>query len=340
MAKILVTGGCGYIGSHTIVSLIEDGHEVVSIDSLDNSYAKVLDGIYKITSVNVLNLKVDLTDPQATTQALSDHTDVDAIIHFAALKAVGESVAYPRRYFDNNIKSLLHVLEFAEKTNVEHLVFSSSCTVYGIPDVLPVTEDTPLQPANSPYGRTKQICEDILIDTSNMNGIKSLALRYFNPAGAHPSGHIGEESRKPALNLVPVITETAIGKRDKCTIYGSDYDTRDGSCIRDYIHVVDLADAHVAALNYMLEGKMSSAFDVYNLGIGDGVTVLEAIHAFEKVAATSLNYEVGGRREGDVPAIYSTLEKAQRDFGWQPKYNIEDIMRSAWAWEQKQSSSK
>jgi len=335
MPKILVTGGCGYIGSHTIVSLIESGYEVISIDSLVNSYAKVFDNIEKITSVNVTNLQVDLRDPKATKEALAPHHDIDAIIHFAALKAVGESCDSPQLYFDNNVKSLLHILEFAQEASVNNFVFSSSCTVYGIPHILPVTEETPLQPANSPYGRTKQIGEDILRDMSQHTDLDVLSLRYFNPAGAHPSGLIGEESRNPALNLIPVITETGAGKREKCKVFGSDYDTRDGSCIRDYIHVVDLAEAHVKALDYMISGKKKDSFDVYNLGIGDGVTVLEAIKAFEKISDLSLNYEVGPRRAGDVPAIYSNYNKAKSQLGWTPKYDIEDIMKSAWAWEQK-----
>jgi len=335
MAKILVTGGCGYIGSHTIVSLIESGHQVISIDSLYNSYEKVLDGIHQITSVNVENLQIDLRDAQATAEALQPHHDVDAIIHFAALKAVGESVAKPLLYFDNNLKSLLHILDFAQAAQVKHLVFSSSCTVYGIPDQLPVTEATPLQPASSPYGRTKQLCEEILRDISINTELDTLSLRYFNPAGAHTSGAIGEESRNPALNLVPVITQTAAGKRNQCAVYGNDYDTRDGSCIRDYIHVMDLADAHVKAINFMIEEKMTDSFDVYNLGIGDGVSVLEAIQAFEKVSGTKLNYKIGPRREGDVPAIYANLDKAREDLGWEPKYDVEDIMRTAWEWEKK-----
>ena len=339
MAKVLVTGGCGYIGSHTIVTLIDAGHEVISIDSLDNSYIKVLDGIEQITSVNVLNLQVDLRDSRATAEALAPHHDIDAIIHFAALKAVNESVQHPRMYFDNNLKSLLHILEFAEQAQVKRFVFSSSCTVYGIPEVLPVTESSPLQPANSPYGRTKQLGEDMLKDIAEYTDIDVLSLRYFNPAGAHESALIGEESKKPALNLVPVITETAIGKRVSCTVYGDDYDTRDGSCIRDYIHVMDLASAHVKALDYMLEGKNEDSFEVFNLGIGDGVTVLEAIRAFEKVSNQKLNYLVGPRREGDVPAIYATLDRAQKELGWTPKHNIEDIMRSAWRWEQKIAQS-
>jgi len=334
MPKVLVTGGCGYIGSHTIISLIESGYEVISIDSLVNSYDKVLDGIEKITSVNVVNLQVDLREAQETKEALAPHHDVDAIIHFAALKAVGESCEKPQLYFDNNIKSLLHILEFAQEASVKNFVFSSSCTVYGIPHQLPVTEQTPLQPANSPYGRTKQIGEDILRDISQYTDLDVLSLRYFNPAGAHLSGHIGEESRTPALNLVPVITETGSGKREHCKVFGTDYDTRDGSCIRDYIHVMDLADAHVKALDYMVGGKMSDSFDVYNLGIGDGVTVFEAINAFEKISGAKLNYKVSPRRVGDVPAIYSNYKKAKSQLGWTPKYNIKDIMKSAWAWEQ------
>jgi len=333
MSKVLVTGGCGYIGSHTIVALIEAGHNVISIDSFDNSYPDVLDSIHQITSRSITNLNIDLRDQSSTLSALSSHHDVDAIIHFAAYKSVNESITYPTLYFDNNIKSLLHIIEFAHQASVKNLVFSSSCTVYGTPDLIPVTEHSPIQPANSPYGRSKQICEEILRDVGQYSDINISSLRYFNPGGAHPSGLIGERSKKPALNLIPVITETAIGKRDTCTVFGSNYDTRDGSCIRDYIHIMDLAAAHVRALEFMKSNKDIQSFDVFNLGIGNGVTVLEAIQSFIKVTGQNLNYTLGPARDGDVPAIYSNLEKAKNVLGWHPQYTIDDIMSSAWKWE-------
>ncbi len=335
MSKVLVTGGCGYIGSHTIVSLLNEGHEVISIDNLVNSYIESLAGIKKITGQDVINHNIDLCDGPAVDAFFSQHDDIDAIIHFAALKAVGESVKEPLRYFQNNVDSLLHVLKGAQNTGVKNFIFSSSCTVYGQAVDLPVTETTEMKEAESPYGRTKQIGEQILKDLSTHTTINVLSLRYFNPAGAHPTTHIGESARTPALNLVPVITETAAGKRKECTVFGDDYDTRDGSCIRDYIHVMDLADAHKLSVGYLLHGKNNSSYEVFNLGIGEGVSVLEAITAFEKVSGKKLNYKIGPRRPGDVIAIYSNYKKAKDRLGWNPQYGVEDIMRTAWDWEQK-----
>ncbi|NBC05704.1 MAG: UDP-glucose 4-epimerase GalE [Bacteroidetes bacterium] len=334
MKKVLVTGGCGYIGSHTIVDLIEQGYEVVSVDNLSNSDASVLDGIAAITGKRVKNYAIDLRWPEATAQVFEDHTDIQGIIHFAALKAVGESVNEPIRYFRNNINSLLNLLDCMVKYEVPHLIFSSSCSVYGNTDQLPVTEETPTQEAESPYARTKQMCEQIIHDFARVHPKqKHILLRYFNPAGAHDSAKIGESPINKASNLVPVITETAIGKRQEMTVFGDNYDTRDGSCIRDYIHVEDLADAHTKALQHLEASRQQNAVDVYNLGIGEGVTVLEAVEAFMKVTGQKLAYKIGERRPGDVVAIYANYNKAEQQLGWSPKRDINDIMRTAWAWE-------
>ncbi len=335
MQKVLVTGGCGYIGSHTIVDLIDHGFEVISVDNLCNSSVDSLRGIEAITGKKVINYEVDLVDLDATRQIFKDHPDIAGIIHFAALKHVGESVFMPLRYFRNNLNSLLNLLECMKESDVKQLIFSSSCSVYGNATELPVTEQTPRQDAESPYARTKQMGEDIIQDfSSNNKHINSILLRYFNPAGAHESAQLGEAPSNPATNLVPVITETAIGKRKSLTVFGSDYETRDGSCIRDYIHVMDIANAHTKALQYLFDGKNEANCEIFNLGIGEGVSVLEAIQAFEKVTGQKLNYEVGDRRPGDVEAIYANLAKATEKLKWTPQRNIDDIMRTAWAWEQ------
>jgi UDP-glucose 4-epimerase len=334
MKKVLVTGGCGYIGSHTIVDLIDNGFEVVSIDNLLNSKEEVLEGVYRITGRRVRNYVVDLCDRDATQQVFAAHPDMVGVIHFAALKSVGESVDQPLRYYHNNINSLINVLECMEEFEVPHFIFSSSCSVYGNTSALPVVEDTPLQQAESPYGHTKQIGEEIIRAFSNIApNMRFILLRYFNPAGAHPSALIGEDPSNPASNLVPVITETAAGKRREMTVFGDDYPTRDGSCIRDYIHIMDLANAHTKALQYLLAGKQPTGCDVFNLGIGEGVSVLEAIHAFERVTGQPLNYRIGPRRAGDVVAVYANNDKAARLLGWQPRFGIEEIMRTAWEWE-------
>ncbi|WP_367391648.1 UDP-glucose 4-epimerase GalE [Lewinella sp. LCG006] len=333
--KILVTGGCGYIGSHTIVDLIEHGYDVVSVDNLSNADESALAGVAQITGVKVKNHVIDLADREATLQLFREEA-FTGVIHFAALKHVGESVHQPVRYYKNNLNSLLHVIEGMEETGCQHLIFSSSCSVYGNTEELPVTETTPRQQAESPYGRTKQMCEDILFDVCRVSPeLQAVLLRYFNPAGAHPSSLIGEAPSNPASNLAPVITETAIGKRKEMMVFGDDYDTRDGSCIRDYIHVVDLAHAHTLALDYLRENRQASNCELFNLGIGAGVSVLEAIKAFEAVTGVKLNYRIGERRAGDVVAIYANAEKANRELGWQPRYDIQDIMKTAWAWEQK-----
>lgn len=334
MAKILVTGGCGYIGSHTLVDLIDNGFEVVSADNFYNSDASVLEGIKKITGKGVKNYGINLCDSAATRQIFLDNPDIEGVIHFAALKAVGESVEKPLLYFQNNLGSLLNILECMKEFGVKNLIFSSSCSAYGNADELPVTENTPFKEAESPYARTKQMGEHILVDfAKKYTEYNCISLRYFNPAGAHESGIIGESPTNNASNLVPVITGTAIGKREKITVFGTDYDTRDGSCIRDYIHVMDLANAHTKAMQFVLESRNEKNSEVFNLGIGAGVSVLEAIDAFEKVNAIKLNYELGPRRIGDVVAIYANFEKAANLLGWQPKRNIEDIMRTAWEWE-------
>jgi UDP-glucose 4-epimerase len=338
MNKILVTGGCGYIGSHTIIDLMENGFEVVSVDNLYNADESALDGVAQITGKRIQNYPVDLVDLGATRQIFHDHPDIAGIIHFAALKSVGESVEKPLLYFRNNLNSLLNLLDCMAAFAVPHLIFSSSCSVYGNTDALPVTEDTPWQEAQSPYARTKQMGEQIIRDVlRGAPPLQSILLRYFNPAGAHPSALIGESPRNVANNLVPVITETAIGKRPETVVFGNDYPTRDGSCIRDYIHVMDLAHAHTLALQYLIKNKNEQQVEVFNLGIGEGVSVLEAIRAFETTTGEHLNYRIGPRREGDVVAIYANYHRAAERLGWQPQYNMEQIMQSAWNWEQERN---
>ena len=335
MKKILVTGGTGYIGSHTIVDLLENGFDVVSADNYYNSKPGVLDGIADITGKRVENYEIDLGDA-AQVQRLFNEQEVDGAIHFAAYKSVGESVEKPLAYFRNNLNSLLNVVDgLARQGRGGNLVFSSSCSVYGNADELPVTEVTPRKAAESPYARTKQMGEDILYDYCRAHpDFRATLLRYFNPVGAHPSGKIGEDASNVASNLVPVITEVAAGKRPTMTVFGSDYPTRDGSGLRDYIHVSDLAHAHTLALQRLLAGAGDENPALYNLGIGEGLTVLEVINAFEKVSGQTLNYTVGDRRPGDVAAIYADIGKAHRELGWKPQYGVEDIMRTAWAWEQ------
>jgi len=331
--KILVTGGTGYIGSHTIIDLISHGFKPVSVDNGMNSDVGVLQAIEKITGVKVQHYPYDLCDLTLVRDIFEIHRDIVGVIHFAALKAVGESVEKPFWYFRNNINSLLNVLECAAESEVKAFIFSSSCTVYGEASQSPVDEDTPLQNAASPYGRTKQMGEQIIQDALIHQKLKAVLLRYFNPAGAHPSGIIGESPRNTAQNLVPVITETAIGKRREFTVFGSDYPTRDGTCIRDYIHVCDLANAHTLALKYVLDGIQKQPVDIFNLGIGEGLTVKEVIQAFEKVSGVKLNYHIGERRPGDVSAIFANHGKAKQILGWQPQMGVEDIMKTAWEWE-------
>lgn len=333
--KILVTGGTGYIGSHTVVDLIENGYDVVSADNYHNSKPSVLDGIEAITGVRVVNHNVDLADATATAKFFANHS-FDGAIHFAAYKSVGESVEQPLAYFKNNLNSLINVIEGLKSQGKSNLVFSSSCSVYGNADELPVSELTPRKEAESPYARTKQVGEDILYDYCKQEeSFKTILLRYFNPAGAHPSGKIGEDAANPASSLVPIITEVGSGRRESLTVFGTDYDTRDGSCVRDYIHVSDLAHAHTLAIEYLLSDKASENPALFNLGIGAGLTVLEMIKSFEEVTDRTLNYSLGPRRAGDVIAVYADRSKATRELGWEPQYDVNDIMRTAWAWEDK-----
>lgn len=331
--KVLVTGGCGYIGSHTIVDLINNGFDVVSVDSNIRSSTQLLEGVEKITGKKVRNYKVDLCNLEDTHAVFHENRDIVGVIHFAALKTVPESVAEPLLYFHNNLTSLTNVLKCVKEFNIPNMVFSSSCSVYGNTTALPVVEETPLGEAQSPYARTKQMGEQIIEDYSRVNSTQSILLRYFNPVGAHPSALIGELPLGRPDNLVPVITQTAIGKIPKLTVFGHNYDTRDGSCIRDYIYVMDIANAHTRALQYLIDKKNKGNCEVFNLGTGNGVTVLEAIKAFEKISGVKLNYELGPDRPGDVIAIYANNTKAKSALGWEPKTGIEDMMRTAWQWE-------
>lgn len=335
MKKILVTGGCGYIGSHTIVDLIQNGYNVISADDNSRSRPNILEGVEKITGKKVKNYTVDLCIFDDTHAIFVENPDIDGIIHFAAYKAVGESVEKPLLYFENNMNSLINILKCAVEFNIPNFVFSSSCTVYGNPATIPVTEETATQQAESPYGYTKQMGEQIVQQTVNSNSIQSILLRYFNPVGAHPSIQIGEIPIGRPANLVPAITQTAIGKLPQMNVHGTDYPTRDGSCLRDYIHVSDIAHAHTLALDYLLEKKNKTNCEIFNLGSGNGYTVLEAIKTFEKVSNKSLNYSIGPRRPGDITAIFANNEKAKKTLGWETKYNLEDMMRTAWEWELK-----
>lgn len=335
MKKILVTGGCGYIGIHTIVDLIQNGYEVISVDNNSRSNIEILKGAEEIVGKKIKNYVVDLCNLKDTESIFEENKDITGIIHFAAYKAVGESVEKPLMYFENNLTSLVNVLKCAEEYKVPYFVFSSSCTVYGNPDAIPVTEETPQKPAESPYGATKQMGEVIVTDTVKSAPIQAILLRYFNPVGAHPSTLIGEIPLGKPANLVPAITQTAIGKISTMTVWGEDYPTRDGSCVRDYIHVCDIAHAHTLALNFLIEKKNITNPEIFNLGTGDGFTVLEVISAFEKATGVKLNYTVGPRRDGDVVAIYANNNKAKNDLGWVTAYQLDDMMASAWQWELK-----
>lgn len=334
MAKILVTGGTGYIGSHTTVELINAGFEVVIIDNLSNSYANVVDNIELITGTRPEFHEFDLTDHDKTVNFLKNNRDIAGIIHFAASKAVGESVENPLKYYHNNLVSLINILQGMELSGIRNLVFSSSCTVYGQPEKLPVTENSPLQKAWSPYGNTKQMSEDILFASSAKININSILLRYFNPIGAHESALIGELPIGIPGNLVPFITQTAIGKREVLNVFGSDYNTPDGTAIRDYIHVVDLAKAHIAALNRMLQNDMKSNPEVFNIGTGNGNSVLEVIHSFEKMSGVKLNYRLMPRRSGDVEKVWADNTLAVNILNWKAEKSLDEMMLSAWKWEQ------
>ncbi len=332
--KVIVTGGTGYIGSHTAVELIAGGYEIVIIDNLYNSEKSVLEGIRAITGVTPKFYESDLCDRQQLEEIFRSEGKVDAIIHFAAYKAVGESVRKPLGYYRNNLVSLMNLLEMMELYSTPALVFSSSCTVYGQPDTLPVTEASPVKEAASPYGYTKQAGEIIIRDTmASRPSHKAVSLRYFNPIGAHPTAFIGELPRGVPENLVPYITQTAIGLREELKVFGTDYNTPDGSCIRDYLHVVDLAKAHVKALQRMLDGKNNSNYEVFNLGMGRGVTVLEVIAAFEKATGVKLKYTLTDRRAGDIEKIWADPSLANRELGWKTGISIEEAMETAWRWE-------
>ena len=335
MAKILVTGGCGYIGSHTLIDLIENGYEVISVDNNSRSSPNILQGVEKVTGIKVKNYKVDLCNFDDTFAIFQENEDISGIIHFAAYKSVSESVAEPLMYFENNLNSLINLLKCVKEFETPYFVFSSSCTVYGNPDKIPVTESTPNKPAESPYGITKQMSEDILKEFARSTGTQCILLRYFNPVGAHPSIAIGEMPIGKPETLVPAITQTAIGRIAKMYVYGNDYPTRDGSCIRDFIHVSDLAHAHTLALKYLEEEKNKNLCEIFNLGSATGVSVLEAIKAFENISSVKLNYEIGPRRAGDVIAIYANNDLARNVLGWNPKFSLDDMMLTAWKWEQK-----
>ncbi|PWT78947.1 MAG: UDP-glucose 4-epimerase GalE [Bacteroidetes bacterium] len=335
MNKILVTGGCGYIGSHTIVDLLENGYEVISVDNNSRSNPRILEGVEKITGKKIKNYKVDLCNFDDTFAIFTENPDIRGIVHFAAYKAVGESVEQPLMYFENNLLSLINLLKCVQEFDIPYFVFSSSCTVYGNPNEIPVTETTPPKPAESPYGYSKQMGEQIINEFSKAARAQCILLRYFNPVGAHPSALIGELPIGRPANLVPAITQTAIGKLPQMQVHGDDYPTRDGSCIRDYVHVSDIAHAHTLALTYMFSQKNQKKCEVFNLGTGQGVTVLEAIRAFEKVSGIKLNYVIGPRRPGDVVAIYANNDLAQKQLGWIPRFSLDDMMATAWRWEQK-----
>ena len=332
MKKILITGGAGYIGSHTAVELWNAGLEPIILDDFSNSHENVLDRLAEITRKRFAFYRGDCNQREILDQIAQEH-QLAGVIHFAAFKAVGESTQQPLAYYKNNLGSLLVLLEFMQDKEIQNIVFSSSCTVYGQPDVLPVTEATPRKDAESPYGNTKKIGEDILVDyVKSKPGIRVVALRYFNPVGAHPSAKIGELPMGPPQNLVPFITQTAAGIRQKLTVFGNDYDTQDGSCIRDYIHVVDLADAHVKALRFLFE-KPLDFYEVFNVGTGRGNTVLEVIHAFEKVNGLKLAYEIGPRRAGDVVKTWADTTKINQVLGWHPKFSLDDCMKDSWRWQ-------
>ncbi len=334
--KILVTGGLGFIGSHTVVELQNEGFEVVIIDNLSNSSIDVLDGIEAITGKRPIFEEFDLRDKSKVQNFFKKHNDVAGVIHFAASKAVGESVENPLLYYENNLGVLVYILQELKQKEGASFIFSSSCTVYGQADEMPITEDAPVKPAESPYGNTKQIGEEIIRDTCKVTpDLKAIALRYFNPIGAHPSAHIGELPLGVPQNLVPYITQTGVGLREQLSVFGDDYPTPDGTCIRDYIHVVDLAKAHVKALQRLLNDKNEDNYEVFNLGTGTGSSVLEVIHSFESVSGKKLNYRIVDRRAGDIIQAYADTTKANEVLGWKAESTLDDAMKSAWEWERK-----
>ena len=330
--KIVVTGGLGFIGSHTVVALQNEGFEVIIIDNLSNSKPEVLDQITSITGIKPQFEQFDLLDKQKVNHFFASHK-IDGLIHFAASKAVGESVEKPLLYYENNLGSLLHVLQAMRNNGQDHFIFSSSCTVYGQADVLPITEDAPIKEAESPYGNTKKISEDILKDMTKAHSFNAIALRYFNPIGAHPSAKIGELPIGVPQNLIPYVTQTAAGIRQELSVFGADYPTPDGTAIRDYIHVVDLAKAHVIAVKRMIEETQKKKLEIFNLGTGNGYSVMEVIKAFEKVSKVKLNYKIVGRRAGDTEKVWASTDFANRELGWKAEKNIDEMMASAWKWE-------
>lgn len=335
--KILVTGGTGFIGSHTTVELIQAGYDVVIVDNLSNSSADVVDGIEKITGVRPAFEKVDCLDYSALEHVFQKYTDISGIIHFAASKAVGESVQKPLLYYRNNLNSLINLLQLMPEYHVKGIIFSSSCTVYGQPDPenLPVTEQAPIKKAESPYGNTKQICEEIITDDIKSGApIHAILLRYFNPIGSHPSAIIGEMPNGVPANLIPYLTQTAMGIRKELSVFGDDYNTPDGSCIRDYIYIVDLAKAHVAAMAHILDDKMTTPVDVFNIGTGKGNSVLELIKTFEECTGVKLNYKIVGRRAGDIEQVWGNVDKANKELGWKAQHTLAEALSSAWKWQQ------
>jgi len=334
MKKVLVTGGLGYIGSHTVVELQEAGFEVVIIDNLSNAEFEVIDKIEKITGIRPYFEQIDLRDKSKVIDFFS-RNNVDGIIHFAASKAVGESVENPLLYYENNLHTLIYLLQQCNTQSITNFIFSSSCTVYGEPDTLPITENAPVKQAMSPYGNTKQISEEIIFDSCAVSSLQSISLRYFNPIGAHESVEIGELPKGAPQNLVPYITQTAAGLRKQLSIFGDDYPTLDGSCVRDYIHVVDLAKAHVVAIQRLFSEENTNNYEVFNLGTGKGSSVLEVVQTFEKVTGVKLNYAIVGRRSGDVISVYADTSKANEILGWKAQKTMEEALASAWKWEKK-----
>ncbi|MDD5150965.1 MAG: UDP-glucose 4-epimerase GalE [Flavobacterium sp.] len=333
--KILVTGGLGFIGSHTVVELQNEGFEVIIIDNLSNTSLKVLDGIANITGINTAFENLDLREKEKVQEFFKRHHDISGVIHFAASKAVGESVGNPLLYYENNISSLIYLLQELQKLPEANIIFSSSCTVYGQAEKMPITENSSIQPALSPYGNTKQIGEEIITDVTKVSNINAILLRYFNPIGAHPSAEIGELPLGIPQNLVPFITQTGLGLRQELSVYGDDYPTPDGTAVRDYIHVVDLAKAHVIAMKRLLNKKNLEKVETFNLGTGTGSSVLEVIHAFEKVSGQKLPYKIVARREGDITSAYANTDKANDALGWKSQSTLEEAMESAWKWEKK-----
>ena len=333
--KILVTGGLGFIGSHTVVELQNADFEVVIIDDLSNSIIEVLDGITSITGIEPEFVKLDLKDKNKVADFF-ENNNIKGVIHFAASKAVGESVEQPLKYYENNISTLVYLLQEMTKNKVDHFIFSSSCTVYGQADELPITENAPIKPAESPYGNTKQIGEEIIKDTTKVTDLQAIALRYFNPIGAHKSIKIGELPIGIPQNLIPFVTQTAAGIRKELSVFGDDYPTIDGTAVRDYIHVVDLAKAHISALKRLIDGRNKEKMEFFNIGTGKGSSVLEVIQAFEKASNTKLNYKIVGRREGDITSAYADTTLANKELGWKAELGLDDALASAWEWQLKQ----